>query len=376
MSENSAQDKTEQATPKRLADAKKKGQVPRSRELNTACVMLASTAALMVFGDDMAHDALTALSEGLSYERAALLDPKAPVAVFGEAIATALSSLVPFFIVVMVAAICAPALTGGWSFSAQAIAFKAEKLNPVKGLKRVFSANGLLELLKALAKFGVVGGFAVVFLNMFANEFLSLSTQPINTALGHAGTLGVKALLMFSTPLLLIAAIDVPFQLWQHAKQLRMTRQEVRDEHKETDGNPEMKSRIRQMQMEQANARMMEQVPLADVVVTNPTHFAVALKYDPNKMGAPQVVAKGADLVAARIRELAKENNIPLLSAPPLARALFRTTELNQEIPAQLYSAVAQVLTWVYQLKHVRREGGPEPEVPNVRFDDSTDDKA
>ena len=216
MSENSAQDKTEQASPKRLADAKKKGQVPRSRELNTACVMLASAAGFMVFGDDMAKSALEALQQGLTYERAELLDPKAPVAVFGEAIATALMSLVPFFTVVVVAAVCAPALTGGWSFSTQAIAFKAEKLNPLKGLKRVFSANGLVELVKALAKFGVVGGFAVVFLNQFADEFLTLSTQPLKTALAHAGAIGVKALMMFSAPLLLIAAIDVPFQLFQH----------------------------------------------------------------------------------------------------------------------------------------------------------------
>lgn len=375
MSENSAQDKTEQATPKRLADARKKGQVPRSRELSTAAVMLSASAGLIFFGDQIATGAVQVLHNGLSYERAALLDPREPLVAFKTAIGSALLSLLPFFAVVLCAAICAPAMTGGWSFSLQAMAFKAEKLNPIKGLKRVFSARGLLELAKALGKFGLVGGVAVAFLLHFAGDFMSLGTQDLNMAFSHAATIGMKAMVIFSAPLLVIAAIDVPFQLWQHAKQMRMTRQEVRDESKETDGNPEMKSRIRALQMEQANQRMMQEVPLADVVVTNPTHFAVALRYDPEKMGAPRVVAKGAELVAARIRELARENNVPMLSAPPLARALFRTTELNEEIPARLYSAVAQVLTWVYQVKNVRRDGGMPPDEPVVHVDDEVKNK-
>lgn len=372
MSENSAQEKTEQATPKRLADARKKGQVPRSRELSTAAVMLASAAAMIFLGDTIAVGALQALQEGLTIERNVLLDPNQPVAAFRDAVAAALKSLLPFFTVVMCAAICAPAMTGGWSFSLQAMAFKAEKLNPIKGLKRVFSARGLLELTKAMAKFALVGGVAILFLLKYAGDFLALGTQPLQTALAHAAGVGVKALLIFSAPLLIIAAIDVPFQLWQHAKQMRMTKQEIRDESKETDGNPEMKSRIRAMQMEQANQRMMEQVPLADVVITNPTHFAVALSYDPHKMAAPRVVAKGADLVAARIREVAREHKVPLLEAPPLARALFQTTDIGHEIPSRLYAAVAQVLTWVYQLNAARRDGGVQPEKPVVQLADDT----
>ena len=371
MSESSGQEKTEEATPKRLADARKKGQVPRSRELSTAAVMFASAGGLWAFGDTILVTAMDLLRNGLTYQREALLDPAQPIAAFREAIGTGLLSLMPFFAVVTCAAICAPAMTGGWSFSMSAIAFKAEKLNPLKGLKRVFGPNGLVELVKALAKFGLVGGVAVFYLLKFTGDFLSLGTQPLHAALLHSATIALKALLVFSFPLLIIAAIDVPFQLWQHAKQLRMTRQEVRDENKETDGNPEVKSRIRAMQMDVANRNMMEQVPEADVVVTNPTHFAVALKYDPNKMGAPRVVAKGADLIAARIREIAGEHSVPLLSAPPLARALFRTTELNDEIPARLYAAVAQVLTWVYQLKTYKREGGDEPLTPDVDFNEA-----
>ncbi len=375
MSEQNAQERTERATPKRLADARKKGQVPRSRELSTAAVMLASAGALTFLGDRIAAGITEILRFCLQQERAALLDANFAVEAIDVALRAALWSLVPFLAIVMCVAIAAPAMTGGWAFSLQAMAFKADKLNPIKGLKRVFSARGLLELVKAMAKFALVGSVAVFFLVRLSGDFLSLGTQPTHAALAHAANIGMKALLIFSAPLLIIAAIDVPFQLFDHAKQLRMTRQEVRDESKETDGNPEMKSRIRAMQQEQANRRMMEQVPTADVVVTNPTHYAVALRYDPDNMAAPRVVAKGADLVAARIRTIASENGVPMLSAPPLARALFRTTDLNQEIPSRLYAAVAQVLTWVYQLKHVRRHGGDEPAAPDVDFKDDFDNK-
>lgn len=373
MSNKSAQEKTEQATPKRLADARKKGQVPRSRELTTAAVTLSAAAALMVFGESMAAGITAIFNEQLTLERALIFDPQAPVKAFHAAIASGLTLLAPYFAVVIVAAIAAPALTGGWSFSLQAIAPKAEKLNPFTGIKRVFGPRGLMELAKALAKFGLVGSVAVLFLRHLSNDYLALGTQPVLSGLASAAELGITALIVFAAPLLIIAAVDVPFQLWDHAKQLRMTRQEVRDEAKETDGNPELKQRVRAMQQEQANRRMMEEVPKADVVITNPTHFAVALKYDPDTMAAPRVVAKGADLLAARIRELATDSGVPLMAAPPLARAIYRGTDLNQEIPAQLYAAVAQVLSYVFQLRQARRYGGVEPTPPDVDFEDEDD---
>ena len=371
MAEQNGQERTERATPKRLADARKKGQVPRSRELTTAAVMLTAAGSLTFLGERIALALTDILHLCFAHDRASAFDPQRGLATFETALTSAVWALIPFFAVVMCAAIAAPAMTGGWAFSVQAMAFKIDKLNPVKGLKRVFSARGLLELLKTMAKFLLVGSVAVFFLTRLAGDVLMLGAEPTGVALAEAADLGLKALIIFSAPLLIIAGIDVPFQLYDHAKQLRMTRQEVRDEMKETDGNPEMKARIRGLQQEQANRRMMEQVPEADVVVTNPTHYAVALRYDPNRMSAPRVVAKGADLVAARIRAIASEHRVPMLSAPPLARALFRTTDLNQEIPSRLYAAVAQVLTWVYQVREVRRHGGEEPPAPDVDFRDN-----
>ncbi|MFK7886275.1 MAG: flagellar biosynthesis protein FlhB [Gammaproteobacteria bacterium] len=368
MSET-GQEKTEEPTPKRLADARKKGQVPRSRELTAAGVMLSAGAGLWLFGQHMAHGVTNVMRNGFTLERAALFDDTALFVAFETAILDALKFLAPFFGVVVIAAVATPALLGGWSFSAKAMAFKAEKLNPLKGLKRIFGPNGLMELLKALAKFGLIGSVAVFMLKSISGEILSLSTQPVLSALGHAAELLLMALLVVSAPLLIIAAIDAPFQLFQHTKQLKMTRQEVRDENKETEGNPEVKGRLRSMQQEQANRRMMDEVPKADVIITNPTHFAVALRYDPLKMGAPRVVAKGADELARRIRETAGEHSIPMMRAPPLARALYRTTDLNQEIPARLYAAVAQVLTWVFALRRADEAGATRPTPPNIELD-------
>jgi flagellar biosynthetic protein FlhB len=374
MSET-GQEKTEQPTPKRLADARKKGQVPRSRELTAAGVMLSAGAALWLFGQNMAQGVSGVMRNGFSLERASLFDDTALFLAFETAVLDALESLAPFFVVVVVAALATPALLGGWSFSAKAMAFKIEKLNPLKGLKRIFGPNGLMELFKALAKFGLIGSVAVFTLRAISGQILSLSTQPVMSALGHAAELLLMALLIICAPLLIIAAIDAPFQLFQHTKQLKMTRQEVRDESKETEGNPEVKGRVRALQQEQANRRMMEEVPTADVVITNPTHFAVALRYDPTNMGAPRVVAKGADEIARRIREAAGEHGVPMMRAPPLARALYRTTELNHEIPARLYAAVAQVLTWVFALRRADEVGASRPTPPTIRFDDEEDSR-
>lgn len=373
MSESSGQEKTEQPTPKRLADARKKGQVPRSRELTAAGVMLTAGAALWVFGGRIAAGLGGVLHDGLALERASLFDDEALAQAFRSAVGAALGSLAPFLLAVVVAAAVTPALLGGWSFSAKAMAFKIDKLNPLKGLKRVFGPNGLMELLKALAKFMLVGAVAVMMLRYLTGELLSLGDQPLASALRHAADMILLTLVVVSTPLLAIAAIDAPFQLYQHTKQLKMTRQEIRDESKETDGNPEVKGRIRMLQQEQANRRMMDEVPTADVVITNPTHFAVALRYDPQRMGAPKVVAKGADELARRIRESAGEHGVPMMSAPPLARALYRSTDLNEEIPARLYAAVAQVLSWVFQLRQADDLGVSPPSPPTINIAEHQD---
>ncbi|MGD8976402.1 MAG: flagellar biosynthesis protein FlhB [Gammaproteobacteria bacterium] len=368
--EQSYQEKTEQATPKRLRDAREKGQVPRSRELSAALVMTTGGAMMVMAHGPMTASMLNLIRRGLSTPGHMSKDPAVLPAALGEALGSALIVIAPFLLVLLAAAVLAPTLTGGWSFSLKPLAPKLEKLDPVKGLKRVFGPKGLIELVKAFAKAMLVTGLAVALLWRWAPELLALGAAPVGEAIGASARMAGSALLLLSISLILIAAIDVPFQLWQHARQLRMTRQEVRDEMKETDGRPEVKSRIRSLQQEFARRRMLQDVPTADVVITNPTHFAVALKYDEQKMRAPTVVAKGADLVAARIRDLASEHRVALFEAPPLARALYRSTDIGHEIPARLYAAVAQILTWVYRVRRARVSGELPPSRPEVEVDE------
>jgi flagellar biosynthesis protein FlhB len=255
---------------------------------------------------------------------------------------------------------------GGWVFSTEALAPKFSRLNPIEGFGRVFSMNGVMELAKAVAKFAIVGLVAVIVLRKHLNEMMGLGSEPVDKGVIHAASMCGSALLAMGGALGFIALIDVPYQLWSHAKKLRMTRQEIREEYKESDGSPESKRRIRERQQEIARGRMMSEVPKADVVVTNPTHFAVALRYDDKKMRAPIVVAKGADLIAARIRAVAGEHAVPIFEAPPLARLLYRNVDIGAEIPNTVYVAVAQVLTYIYQLKTARQQGMQTPEPPVV----------
>jgi flagellar biosynthesis protein FlhB len=351
MAEKPAQEKTEQPTPKRLQQAREKGQVARSRELTTMVVLMVSAACLIMIGDDIISGLLGVMHDGFEVRRSDLMDANMAPVMLQQALGGAVLALLPFLLIVLAAALIAPLALSGWSFSVQAMAFKWDKLDPVKGLGRIFSARSLIELLKALAKFSVVLAIALVFLWFNVDTMLGLGTQAAETALTNAGSILVWAFLFLSCAMILIAAVDVPFQIWDHQRQLRMTRQEVKDELKETDGSPEMKRKVREVRNEIMRRRMMDAVPTADVVITNPTHYAVALKYDQAKMSAPVVVAKGKDLVALQIRNLAVEHKVPIISAPPLSRALFHSTELQQRIPAGLFLAVAQVLAYAYQLR-------------------------
>ena len=230
----------------------------------------------------------------------------------------------------------------------------------------MFALKSLVELTKALAKFLLVGGIGVAVLMSMADQLLSLGRLPVGEALESTGRLVTMAFVMFSASLILIAAVDVPFQAWDHMKKMRMTKQEVKEESKETEGRPEIKGRMRQMQQEAAGKRMLEDIPIASVVVTNPTHYAVALKYDSDSMAAPKVIAKGADHMATRIREVASEHGVPLFAAPPLARALFASTKIGDDIPEELYLSVAQLLTYIYQLDSYIANGGLEPSAPEI----------
>ena len=365
MAENeTSQERTEEPTPKRLDDARKKGQVPRSRELNTMVIMALAAAGLMLLGQTMLNDLSELMTSGFQPSREDIFDGRAALRFFYKAIIDSLWLLLPFFGLMLAAALLTPMSIGGWSFSIESLQPKLEKLNPLKGLKRVFSAKGLMELIKAFAKFSLVATVAVVVIWVKMDEFLQLGGESLDMALSHAAELFTSSFMFLTLALIIIAAIDVPFQIWDHSKQMRMTRQEVKDEMKDTEGKPEVRSKIRQMQREMAQARMMESVPQADVVVTNPTHFAVALKYDPESMRAPLVLARGADLIATNIRRVATENEVLLVETPALARALYHSTEIGQEIPAGLYLAVAQILAYVYQVKAVQKNGGVKPSLP------------
>jgi flagellar biosynthetic protein FlhB len=364
MAENEdGQEKTEQATPKKQEEARNKGQVPRSRELTTMAMLVMGAISMSLMGGPIVQQLGGVMRMGLQIEKAKVFDPWAIIEILSQAIYQGFMSLVPFLLVMLVTALAAPVALGGWAFSTEAMSFKTEKLNPLKGLKRIFAVRGLIELLKALVKFLLIGSIGAGLLWHFLPELMGLGREPVVSALAHTGSILSVSFVVLSASLLLIAAIDVPFQLWDHSKNLKMTRQEVKDETKNTEGKPEVKSRIRAMQREIAQRRMMQEIPKADVVITNPTHYAVALRYDAERMAAPIVVAKGVDLGGRRIIKKATANNVPLFEAPPLARALFYSAEIDQEVPAGLYLAVAQILAYIFQLRACTA-GGPIPVRP------------
>jgi flagellar biosynthetic protein FlhB len=374
MSENDAQERTERPTAKKLEDARKKGKVPRSVDLGAAAVTLAAVGALMLFGKAAGDGLMAMLADGLSVTGRDLAHDDLMVRSLGELGTLALLAVTPLLVAMLVAALAAPAMIGGWNFSTEALTFKPERLNPVKGIGRMFSLRSVVELGKSLAKFLLVAGIAVLVIRSQFEEVGALATQAVGPAILQSGRLALYALLAMSAALVIIAAVDTPFQLWQHSKELRMSLKEIRDEMKESEGSPETKSRIRSMQQTLAKRRMLQDVPKADVIVTNPTHFAVALRYDERQDHAPIVLAKGSDEVAARIREIAQEHGVPMVSAPPLARALFRYVDIGRQIPHTLFVAVAQVLTYVMHVKVARRRGERPPVPPT--FDPSVEHAA
>ncbi len=357
----SGAEKSEEPTGKRLSESRKKGQIARSKELNTLAVTLGGFGGLLVFGGSMGNAMLDIMRGNFSLPREAIMDENSMglwLAASGE---IAMEAMFPLFLLLLVVSILGPISLGGWLFSAEAMAPKASRMNPLAGLKRMFSVNALVELLKALAKFVLILLVGVAVLAAFQDDLLAIVHEPIESAIIHALSVVGWSALWMSCGLILIAAVDVPFQLWSNKKKLMMTKQEVRDEYKDSEGKPEVKQRIRQMQREISERRMMQAVPEADVVITNPTHFAVALKYDPSKGSAPVLLAKGGDFTALKIREIANEHKVMVLESPALARAVFYSTELDQEIPAGLYLAVAQVLAYVYQLRQYRAGKGKRP---------------
>ncbi|MEZ5542614.1 MAG: flagellar biosynthesis protein FlhB [Pseudomonadota bacterium] len=365
MAEQSGMERTERASPKRIQEARERGDIPRSRDLNTVLLMLAASGGLLAFGSAMAEGLARQMTAALTRPRDSLLDPAFLQPFLGEVLVEVLTAFLPFLLLLFLVALFAPMSLGGWSFSPKALALNFGKLDPVKGLGRIFSLRAPVEALKSFAKFLVVAVVCYFLLRQRAGELFMLGSEPLEAGLQHAAHVIGWSFVGMSSVLILIAAVDVPFQLWDHSNKLKMTKQEVKDEAKQTEGSPELKGRVRAVQRRMAQQRMMQDVPTADVVVTNPSHYAVALRYDQDKMGAPKVVASGADLIAAEIRRIAVASDVTIVEAPPLARALYFSTDIGEEIPAGLYIAVAQLLAYVYQLRAVRKTHVPAPAVPN-----------
>ena len=364
MAEESDAEKTEPASQKRLDQAREEGDVPRSRELTTFAVLMVSGAGLWMTGSSILKSLNTAMVSGLALPREQIYNPDVLLRRVGSDIADVLITCLPVAFAVMLVALAAPLMIGGFLFSAKSFMPNFGKLNPARGLGNMISKNSLVELLKAIAKTIVVGAVAWLVVMSQKDAVMGLAVESVGVASMHVIKLLGSAFLFIVGGLGLIAAIDAPDQMWHYADKLKMTRQEMIQEHKESDGNPQMKGKIRQMQREMSRRRMMANVPTADVIVTNPTHYAVALKYADGQGGAPRVVAKGADEVAAKIRELARENGVALLEAPALARALHPHTEIDDEIPEALYAAVAEVLAYVFQLRSYKKVGGRYPDRP------------
>jgi flagellar biosynthetic protein FlhB len=361
MAEENSGERSEEPTGRRLEQAREKGQVARSKELGTATVLLSAATGLYMLGPGIAKALSNVFERVFTMDRAAIFDTNQMFNVWGVVGGEIGWPLLKIMLLIVVVAFIGNVSLGGMNFSTQAMMPKASKMSPIAGFKRMFGVQALVELMKGIAKFSVVALAAYFLLNHYFNDILLLSADHLPGNVYHALDLLVWMFILLCSSVLFIVVIDVPFQIWNHNKQLKMTKQEVKDEYKDTEGKPEVKGRIRQMQRELAQRRMMAEVPNADVIVVNPEHYAVAIKYDVKRSAAPFVIAKGVDEVAFKIREVARAHNIAIVTAPPLARAIYHTTKLDQQVPEGLFTAVAQVLAYVFQLRQYQKGRGRKP---------------
>ena len=363
------QERTEEPTGKRLQEARNKGQVPRSKEAATATVLIVGICSLLMLKNSIGAAVVEVFLKCFKFERASVFDPYYMTRLFDRVIGEVMWPLISLFAIVAVASLIGNIAIGGFNVSSEAMMPKFSKLNPMNGLKRMVGIQTFVELLKSIAKVGFVGWICYSLIRHYWDEIMYLSHEQLSDAIRDAMTLALYLSIGICCALLPVVFIDVPFQKWNHHKQLKMTKQEVKDEYKNSEGKPEVKGKMRQMQREMANRRMMAEVPKADVVITNPTHYAVALKYDRFRPGAaPMVVAKGTDEIAMKIREIASEYKITILSSPSLARSIYHTTKLDKEIPEGLFQAVALVLAYVFQLQSYRKGRGAAPKpIPQDR---------
>jgi len=366
--EDSSQEKTEEASSRKIEKAREEGQVPRSRDLTTTAVLLLAAIGLYAFAGFMGEKIIGITRVSFILTREAIYDPSTMISLLARGIYDGLMSMAPLMTLLIIASIVGPIALGGWNFSGKAVEPKLSRMDPMAGLKRMFSVKSLIELFKSIGKVLVILLATVWLLKYFAQDMFRLVDESIHSSIVHSLDISLLATIALAATTIVIAAIDVPIQLFEYNKKLKMSRQDQKDESKDTDGKPEVKGRIRQLQREIAQRRMMSNVPEADVIITNPTHFSVALRYDPETMATPVMLAKGGDHTALKIREIAKAHNIEIIESPVLARAIFYTTDIDDEIPAGLYLAIAQVLAYVFQLRLYRKGRGERPKYPrNVK---------
>ena len=368
MAGDDAQEKTEEPTEKRKRDSKEKGQVTRSKELNTTVITMSATVFMMLAGNHLAQGLVQIYHDSFSFESTVLNSSADIIQHTMEMFVIASKSLLPFLTFILLIAIFGPMLVGGLAFSHQNFIPKLERLDPIKGIKKIISWKTLVELIKSILKFTLVCALFYLAVRINMPKIFSLDAMPIDIAIQEALYIILNSMLIMTTAMVFVTFIDVPFQLWDYKRQIKMTKQELKDEMKDTEGKPEVKSKIKSLQREMRKRRMMGQVPDADVIITNPTHYSVAIKYDQDSMSAPVVVAKGLDLIAQMINKVAKAHKIPFLEAPELARSIYYHVEIDDEIPAELYVAVAQVLAYVFELKRFKQGLSEYPDKPR-KFD-------
>ena len=374
------QEKTEEPTGKRLSKARDEGQIARSTEINIAASVISVALFMFLFGNSLLGNVANVFAKGLVFDAQSVLEPQVAAGRLDDAMLEVFFAILPLLLLSASVVVVCSGLIGGYNFSWKALQPKASKFNPIAGLKRMFGTRSLVELAKAITKFALVGGVAYFLITSSISEFSEISRMAFEPGISASASLVTTAFLVAATTLIIIALIDAPYQAYKHNQQLKMTKKEVKDERKDTDGSPEVKQRIRQKQCEVYTARMLEAVAEADVVITNPEHFAVALAYDPSSDDPPRVVAKGADFTAQRIRERAAEEGVPLFQSPVLARALFFTTEIQSFIPEALFEAVAQVIAYIFNINSINRSdpmyAKPVPRVPDNMVFDSDGRKA
>jgi flagellar biosynthetic protein FlhB len=366
--QDTSEERTEEPTAKKLEKAREDGQVVRSQELSVAAMMIGIASFMYIFGGAMVVQLSQVFAAGFTFDRKIVFSDNLLPAAFGSQAISGLLVAVPIFVLAVVIAFIAAGMLGGFNFSMKALAPKASKINPLSGLKRIFGTKALVDLSKAIVKFSLVGAVLYLVVSSQFEQLIGIGFMDMKPAMRQAGDIIAGGAVLVTLTLIIAAAIDVPYQLYEHSQKMKMTKQEVKDEFKDTEGRPEVKAQIRRKQREMAMGQMMDAVGSADVIIVNPEHFAVALSYDPSSSGAPTVVAKGVDFLARGIRERAGDNAVPVFLSPTLARALYFTTDVNQSIPESLYYAVAQVIAYVFSLNSLGRGAAvaekPNPEVP------------